>query len=323
MRTVRFSSNDVPVKSTAGSDAGLVSIIVATRGDRPALRDALQSVRVLSGILDVEVIILCPQTTPLVVSAAQAVGANLVIEPDTGLYDAWNRGIARSAGQVIGFLNDDDRYLPGAVEVARLALAGVDIAVGGARVVDGGAVLCEIRPFSLQDRRFVVGVPSAINRTFIRRELFSKARIGAFNSSLRIAGDKDWVARLVLEGGYSESLVNALAYEYSQHGESLTYHGNLPSETQTRERLAVFASLARGSRTRLSPQVWLGGALAMSIQRHFRAASQHRGSESAGDRLAPRHLLLMMLWFIVEGWRLPFTRRRVIRAGAGMSGSHD
>lgn len=300
-----------------------LSIIVATRGNRPSIRQALKSIRPLTDAFDVEIIVLCPQRSSLVAEAARASGATFVIEPDSSIYEAWNKGIDRSSGQVVGFLNDDDRYLPGAVGVARKALAGVDIAVGAARVVGDGAVLHEIRPFSLRDRRFVLGVPSAINRAFIRRELFAEARIGPFDPDLRIVGDKEWIARLVLRGDCSEEVVDALAYEYSQHGESLTYHGQLPSQAHTEERLAVFSALARSSKRRLSPYVWQGGALVMSIVREIRAASGRRAVAQVALRLRPGDLLLMMLWFVVDGWRFRFLRRRAIRAPDDRTGSHQ
>jgi glycosyltransferase involved in cell wall biosynthesis len=37
-------------------------------------------------------------------------GGRVIIEPDQGMYDAMNKGIAQSQGEVIGILNADDRY---------------------------------------------------------------------------------------------------------------------------------------------------------------------------------------------------------------------
>ena len=39
-----------------------------------------------------------------------------VSEPDKGISDAFNKGIAKSSGEVIGLLNADDQFLPGTIE---------------------------------------------------------------------------------------------------------------------------------------------------------------------------------------------------------------
>ena len=43
--------------------------------------------------------------------------SKIVHEPDNGLYDAMNKGINLSAGEVIGILNSDDYFYPNALEI--------------------------------------------------------------------------------------------------------------------------------------------------------------------------------------------------------------
>jgi Glycosyl transferase family 2 len=45
-----------------------------------------------------------------------------VSEPDTGMYEATNKGIAISRGEILAYLNSDDLYLPWSVEVAVRAI---------------------------------------------------------------------------------------------------------------------------------------------------------------------------------------------------------
>ena len=44
--------------------------------------------------------------------ASKLLGANnkLISEPDDGIYDAFNKGVQASTGDVIAFLNSDDAY---------------------------------------------------------------------------------------------------------------------------------------------------------------------------------------------------------------------
>jgi len=38
-------------------------------------------------------------------------------QPDTGQSDALNRGFRRATGEIIGWLNADDRYRPGSLQI--------------------------------------------------------------------------------------------------------------------------------------------------------------------------------------------------------------
>jgi glycosyltransferase involved in cell wall biosynthesis len=49
-----------------------------------------------------------------------------VSEPDDGQTDAINKGIARTDGEIVAFINSDDYYLPGAFEHAVATLEGSD-----------------------------------------------------------------------------------------------------------------------------------------------------------------------------------------------------
>src|SRR5436190_573079 len=49
-----------------------------------------------------------------------------VSEPDQGQTDAINKGIERTSGEIVAYINSDDYYLPGAFERAVEAFEGTD-----------------------------------------------------------------------------------------------------------------------------------------------------------------------------------------------------
>lgn len=71
----------------------------------------------------------------------------LIAEPDAGQADAVNKGLARASGDVVGWLNADDCYLPGAlsaVNQAFIANPATRWVVGQCRIIDAAGR--EIRP---------------------------------------------------------------------------------------------------------------------------------------------------------------------------------
>lgn len=69
-----------------------------------------------------------------------AEGIRYVSEPDDGRPEAANKGVGMSSGEVVGWLNADDRYEPGALRAVGQALAarpGAMWVTGYCRIIDG------------------------------------------------------------------------------------------------------------------------------------------------------------------------------------------
>lgn len=125
-----------------------------------------------------------------------------VSEPDHGIYDAMNKGVARARGDYLLFLNADD-YLarPDSLKLAIDALAetGADCLFADTQFVgpDGttaGQRLYSARRFSRWWLR--VGAQPPHPSMLLRRSLVEE--LGGYNTSFRIAGDFDLVARALL-----------------------------------------------------------------------------------------------------------------------------
>ncbi len=121
-----------------------------------------------------------------------------ISEPDAGQADAINRGFSRTSGEILGWLNSDDTYAPGAIGVAAdyfQAHPDVALVYGNADFIDStGARIgrcAHVEPFSrhrlMHYSDFIVQ-PAA----FFRRSAFEA--VGGLDASLNWAMDYDlWI----------------------------------------------------------------------------------------------------------------------------------
>lgn len=124
---------------------------------------------------------------------------HLVSEADAGIYDAMNKGLRLATGDIIGFLNADDRYAHAHV-LARVAGAmqdeSLDALFGDAAFFHAEAPDRLFRRYDsgrFHPGRIAWGWMPAHPAAFFRRSVF--VRTGAFKPDYRIAGDYEWIAR--------------------------------------------------------------------------------------------------------------------------------
>jgi glycosyltransferase involved in cell wall biosynthesis len=123
----------------------------------------------------------------------------LVSEPDAGIYDAINRGIARSTGDVVGLLHSDD-FFPHRDVVSRIAAAFEDPTVDA---VYGDLDYVSERDPDRVIRRWRAGIASPVKlrrgwmpphpTMYLRANVFRD--YGLYDTSFEIAGDYDAILR--------------------------------------------------------------------------------------------------------------------------------
>ena len=116
-----------------------------------------------------------------------------VSEPDRGQSHAFNKGWQRATGEIIGWLNSDDVYLPGAIRFAATYLSehpDVDFVYGDGQKIDGDSkpYLCNRGwPYTWRSLARSTDSPVRTGSWFMRRRALD--RVGMLDESLHFSMD--------------------------------------------------------------------------------------------------------------------------------------
>lgn len=149
-----------------------------------------------------------------------------VSEPDTGQSQAINKGLLKSTGEIIAWLNSDDIYLPGTLAyISKMFVdhPDIDFIYASAWFIDENGNKKDKykgKPLHGGKRRykFWKGWPIPQPTLFFRKSLLEK--VGMLDESLHYAIDFDWIIRALRIGNY-RCLDKVLAH-YRLHTESKT-----------------------------------------------------------------------------------------------------
>jgi glycosyltransferase involved in cell wall biosynthesis len=168
----------------------MLSVITVNLNNAEGLRRSIASV-LSQELADFEYLVIDAASTDgsiEVIRANQKRIAWWVSEPDGGIYEAMNKGIAKARGDYCLFLNSGDCFL-GTDAVARICAAlgdGPDLLYSDCLVVDGKKAWLDRHPRRVSASYFLIHTLNHQN-TVIRRSLFSE--FGLYRQDLRIASD--------------------------------------------------------------------------------------------------------------------------------------
>ena len=133
-----------------------------------------------------------------------------ISEKDGGIYDAMNKGIKLSSGEIIGFLNSDDvyqddstlQYIVSLFDTNKMAVCGTTVFINE---------LNEVKrvwsPSSPRWYNFSVGWSLPHPSLFVRREVFEQT--GLFDLDFTRCADYDWIIRMMRAIKISELLTTS------------------------------------------------------------------------------------------------------------------
>lgn len=124
--------------------------------------------------------------------------AELISEPDDGIYDAMNKGIQRAKGNILCFMNAGDLFSSERIfEIVNNLFENIDSTpdiVYGDVILSSKGEYTKVSSFRSSNIEFVWYGPICHQSIFARRELFSKG----FSLNFRVCADFDWFLHAII-----------------------------------------------------------------------------------------------------------------------------
>ena len=173
---------------------------------------------------------------------------------DRSMYDAINKGFERSTGDILGYINCDEQYLPGALKKVQDYFErnpDVEIVFGDAVVVEGdGSFICyrkTVTPHLLHT--WVNGNLSIFTcATFFRRSILERGL--QFNPNVKMVGDTEWLLR-VIRSAAQMGLLREYTSAFTMTGGNIGF-----TETARREHEQFYGSAPAWARAIRKPIIY-------------------------------------------------------------------
>lgn len=154
-------------------------------------------------------------------SALQAEGLSMrwISEPDTGIYNAMNKGIRIAQGDYLLFLNSGDFLIADDVlDKVFTQDCNADIVCARCNVSDNGNVIWTSNPPEKVTFGTLYMVGLAHQSTFIRKILFEQ--YGYYDESYRYNADIEFWYRAIVDNGASTQKIDVITTDYNLDGVS-------------------------------------------------------------------------------------------------------
>lgn len=180
-----------------------ISIITATYNSQDTLKDCLDSVCRQTGNIEHLVIDGASEDHSVDIARSYSHVSHVVSEPDHGIYDAMNKGIDYTTGDVVGILNSDDFYADDQVLQKVAAVfknPEIDSCYGDLHYVhpvDTEKVTRNWKSGRFHSGKFRWGWMPPHPTFFVRRSVYE--RFGRFNLELGSAADYELMLRFLVK----------------------------------------------------------------------------------------------------------------------------
>jgi glycosyltransferase involved in cell wall biosynthesis len=151
-----------------------------------------------------------------------------IIERDSGMYDAVNRGYRRATGDILAYLNCDEQYLPGALKAVHDFFEEhpqAEVLLAGSIVVDGeGKYVCHRHSLVPNRLHAWYRFPVLTSSVFLRRKVIHERGL-YFDTRWRDLGDFHWMLSL-MENRVPMAVSNTFTSVFADTGENMNLKPN-------------------------------------------------------------------------------------------------
>lgn len=190
-----------------------VSIITIVLNGAKTIEDTINSV-IGQTVDNIEYIIIDGGSTDGTIDIVKKYAKHVdvfVSEPDTGIGNAFNKGVLAASGEIIGIINADDWYEENAVaEVINTygKYPYYDVYYGSCNIISSNGASI-IKGSENSHLLLLNGMSITHPPTFVKRDAYFK--YGLFNENYRIAMDYEWLLRAYINGAIFKSVGALLA----------------------------------------------------------------------------------------------------------------
>ncbi len=212
-----------------------LSIITVCKNSEKTIERALKSVQVQT-YKDFEHIIVDGASEDSTLEIVRNYNVSKIIsEPDSGLYDAMNKGIKASEGEYLFFLNSDDRFIDDNVLENVAKHTGKELLYGDQAFLNNETGETSIRKHNKLNKVYLMKNTPCQPATFYRRDVFEY--YGNFDTDFKIVSDQEWFLRAFLIYGITATYVGFPITEFTMGGISSSNHRE---ELHAQERDKMF-----------------------------------------------------------------------------------
>ena len=207
------------------NDEGMkISVVTVCFNSAATIASALESF-LRQNHSDKELIIIDGASSDDTLSIVRSFGGDdlvVISEPDSGLYEAMNKGLANYSGDAVGFLNSDDRFKDSdALSQIADALEDADIVHGNIDFVadhEGGRLVRRWQGEPYTRRAFANGWMPPHPTFYTRRRVVDA--VGRFDLRYRIAADYDFMLRAMELHDFRAAFVDRVLVDMMHGGAS-------------------------------------------------------------------------------------------------------